>query len=1125
MVGPSTAIRTSFQPASLVDVNPRKHPIPPRNKVADYPKLLVEINGEAGGLFSVLAKVKEKLDSLSKVYATVGDFAKASMGSLEHGALAAAQAVKVTEAELAKLIARKAEMAKAGLFSTPGSGSIIDAQIASAQTRLSTAQNQLSQFKNELQQANAMAATKFDQATQGTESLTAALTKAQLYARALLGVLRQIHETGQKMLQANLDLERSYRTLQMATGDGAASMKFVKRTAMELGLDLVTTAEGFGKLAAAAKGTSLQGQGVKDVFTSVMRASSAMGLSAETNGGILLALGQMMSKGKVMAEELRKQLGEHLPSAFHTAARAMGVTTAKLDEMLRNGKVIAEDFLPKFAAELNRGLGDAPEQGAKSLQAAILRLNTAWQSFSYEIGQSGFSTALTEFLKTLTGMVLSEEGVQRARSLGNALGTVLNVMRDLLPYVKGLVDLLTSAPVLIAGVIYGLGTLGRTVGALASSLALGGGIGVPIVAGILVLGGAFLALKNHISGAAIAAADLAAKETELAGKATEATRSFVGQHNQIKSLEETLKKTAEGSNAHADAHKRLDETVKSMVKNYPDLLGYLKTEEGHYVNATEAVEKFAKAKRDVLIADLKTQQLALERLNKEAKENDPNPKLIPRKFLFGGVQTRETLTEEWSRKARNFFGGDSKFKAIQSELEARKTKIEEINLQLALLESWDLNAGKAPDPKDKKHKGRIVSDLEHAAKLAKDLADAMPKVTLAEKEAAEQAELHASILTELAQIQRENTADEEGKKALSDQKYGERRAAILAKEEARKLQIAEKYGAERTEKEDQLQRNLTALEEGGLEKRYKEIEDNAARMRKTAKELGKDAGFFANIDAAVEAQKAEAYKAQVLSDMQKIRRELADAAKGENRKLDPGEVATILDRWRKKGGTSTEAANKVAAERTPTGGAQGGLESAIKNWIASATDSFEVWKHIATNAINSVENAFAKGIQGLLTGQMSFSEAMKSIWNDLAGAIIGAISQIIAKFIVLNLLTGGAWGWSAFIGGMTPGVSPVVVGGGGGLGGVDDFGNLANPSGGMNIAAMGRKMAASVAAAQNRIQGYYSQAARYGQMAMAGGGGGTIYAPGSLFCDTPEGMSRFTGLMRRAQDQDGRRNA
>lgn len=72
--------------------------------------------------------------------------------------------------------------------------------------------------------------------------------------------------------------------------------------------------------------------------------------------GAFLALGQMISKGKVQAEELRGQLGERLPGAFQLAAKAMNMTTAELDKFMADGKLTAEELLPKLAKVNERRL-------------------------------------------------------------------------------------------------------------------------------------------------------------------------------------------------------------------------------------------------------------------------------------------------------------------------------------------------------------------------------------------------------------------------------------------------------------------------------------------------------------------------------------------------------------------------------------------------------------------------------------------------------------------------------------------------------------------------------------------------------------------------------------------------
>ena len=88
-------------------------------------------------------------------------------------------------------------------------------------------------------------------------------------------------------------------------------------------------------------------------------AGAALALSQDDMQGAFLALGQMISKGKVQAEELRGQLGERLPGAFQLAAKAMGMTTAELDKFMADGKLTAEDLLPKLAKPLQADCRDS----------------------------------------------------------------------------------------------------------------------------------------------------------------------------------------------------------------------------------------------------------------------------------------------------------------------------------------------------------------------------------------------------------------------------------------------------------------------------------------------------------------------------------------------------------------------------------------------------------------------------------------------------------------------------------------------------------------------------------------------------------------------------------------------
>lgn len=213
--------------------------------------------------------------------------------------------------------------------------------------------------------------------------LSSTIGRVGLGAAIVYGVAK-IGEFGVATFNTGLEVERLNNTLKFSTGSAEAAateMSYLTDVSRRLGVALNVTSNGYVKLSASAVGTRLEGQKTRDIFEAVISATTVMGLKGQETEGVLLAISQMMSKGTVNAEELRGQLGERLPGAFQVAARAMGVSTAELGKMLQQGEVMAEDFLPKFAAELKKTLGDTPEEAARGGRAAVNQLSTTWEEF------------------------------------------------------------------------------------------------------------------------------------------------------------------------------------------------------------------------------------------------------------------------------------------------------------------------------------------------------------------------------------------------------------------------------------------------------------------------------------------------------------------------------------------------------------------------------------------------------------------------------------------------------------------------------------------------------------------------------------------------------------------------
>lgn len=206
------------------------------------------------------------------------------------------------------------------------------------------------------------------------------------------------------------------------------NMEFIRRIANEYGQDMMALSNGFAKFHAAAKLTNLGLEQEKVIFEALTRAAGAFHLSADQTSNVMLAVEQMMSKGKVTAEELRRQLGNALPGAFNMMAQAYAYSqgkieanTAALEAAMKAGKVMTVDVLPHFAQVLN-----ATTQAANfdSLQSSLNRFKNSWVDF---VDNSGFEKVFKGLVDVGTKSLsnLSEKSLSFGRLVGTVLGGVI----------------------------------------------------------------------------------------------------------------------------------------------------------------------------------------------------------------------------------------------------------------------------------------------------------------------------------------------------------------------------------------------------------------------------------------------------------------------------------------------------------------------------------------------------------------------------------------------------------------------------------------------------------------------------------------------------------------------------
>ena len=296
-------------------------------------------------------------------------------------------------------------------------------------------------------------------------------------AAAYIGLYGAANQIG-GVIKAFQELEAAQSRLGAAfTGSGAVSreLQFIGMQAQRLGVDFGTLSGQYSKFAIAATTANFTAEATRRVFLSLAEAGRVNKLSSDQLNGAFLALTQMISKGKVTAEELRGQLGERLPGALALFADAIGVTTGELDKMLQNGDVIANQAtLLKFADALDRKFGSQLQTALKGTTAEIGRFTDNIFQAQLRVGEGGFIDAFTEGLRRLNEFFQSREGRDFFLSIGAALTRVTNGVIAIVPYFGMMAQAIGVIVALklanyFTGVVAALGSAGGAFGAVTAS--------------------------------------------------------------------------------------------------------------------------------------------------------------------------------------------------------------------------------------------------------------------------------------------------------------------------------------------------------------------------------------------------------------------------------------------------------------------------------------------------------------------------------------------------------------------------------------------------------------------------------------------------------------------------------
>jgi tape measure domain-containing protein len=253
--------------------------------------------------------------------------------------------------------------------------------------------------------------------------------------------------------------------------EAKASNQFILDIVDRYNVPLQSARDGFTKLYASMAPAGFKGDEIRDLFTSVSQAAATFGMSADKVDRVNYAFAQMASKGQVMSEELKGQLGDVLPGAMGIFAEAAGFkgpdAIQKFSKALEDGAFKGEamrQLLKNVTIVMTKEFGPGAEGAARTFQGVINRMQNSTKLLyeAFEPVAVGFLNSvvvpLTSGIKTVAdGFNAFFTGVNAKTSGGFAIAQELEKLKPTFEGIRANITALLPAFQSFANTVLGVG--------------------------------------------------------------------------------------------------------------------------------------------------------------------------------------------------------------------------------------------------------------------------------------------------------------------------------------------------------------------------------------------------------------------------------------------------------------------------------------------------------------------------------------------------------------------------------------------------------------------------------------------------------------------------------------------
>jgi len=179
----------------------------------------------------------------------------------------------------------------------------IQQQAAGAQTA-----GQLRRLRNEYSEINKQIAQVTAQQRRFNRELERANQRGNMVTQTMgrmalqLGSVYALMRGGRAVFRIGTEMDQMQAALLAASDtaeDATKNFEFLRKTSLELGKDIQTMTGGFNRIGVAMQAAGFEGEAIKEVFLAAAESATAFGLSNQRTEMTLLAMSQIVSKGRV----------------------------------------------------------------------------------------------------------------------------------------------------------------------------------------------------------------------------------------------------------------------------------------------------------------------------------------------------------------------------------------------------------------------------------------------------------------------------------------------------------------------------------------------------------------------------------------------------------------------------------------------------------------------------------------------------------------------------------------------------------------------------------------------------------------------------------------------------------